>query len=89
MYIAKGYFDTKFKKSFKRGDVVPNEIAEQYLRYVTKDGDKELLVETPTAVEVIVEEEVKETEEPKETEEVEEVKEVKETKKGKKKGFWN
>ena len=52
MYIATGYFDTRFKKSFKRGEVVPNEIAELYSKYVTKDGDKELLVETPSEVTV-------------------------------------
>jgi len=57
MYIAKGYFDTKFKKSFKKGDVVPSEIAEVYSRYVTKESEDELLVETPSAVDVVVESE--------------------------------
>jgi hypothetical protein len=86
MYIAKSYFETRFKKSFKKGDVVPSEIAEHYLRYVEKDGEKELLVETPSEVSVEVS---VETEEEVETKEETETKEEVETKKTKKKGFWN
>jgi len=55
MYIAKTYFETRFKKIFKKGDVVPAEIAEQYLTKVEKQGDDELLTETPSEVKVTVE----------------------------------
>ncbi len=57
MYIAKKYFETN-KGSFKKGDVVPNELAEKYLRDVELVGSvkEELLVETPSKVDVIVEE---------------------------------
>lgn len=96
MYIAKGYFDTKFKQSFKKGDVVPTEIAEVYSRYVTEE-EGELLVETPSAVEVVVETEadliedkidVLEDQIDELEEDLEEIEDKKE-KKGKKKGFWN
>jgi len=55
MYIAIGYLETKFNKIFKKGEVVPDEIAEHYMSRVIKKGDGELLVETPTEIEVIVE----------------------------------
>jgi len=54
MYIAKTYFETKFKKIFKKGDVVPAEIAEHYLTKVEKQGDDELLTETPSEVKVTI-----------------------------------
>jgi len=56
MYIAKGYLETKFNKIFKKGDVVPDEIAEHYKNNVEKINEDELLVETPSDVEVIIEE---------------------------------
>lgn len=93
MYIAKGYFDTKFKKSFKKGDVVPAEIAEVYLKYVTKEGDDELLVETPsevTVTTVTVEKDESKEDEILVDEEPKKVKKIKKTEeKTKKKGFWN
>ena len=54
MYIATKLIETRFNKVFRKGDIVPDEIAEHYLRYVTKE-EGELLVETPS--EVIVEKE--------------------------------
>jgi len=93
MYIAKGYFDTKFKKSFKKGDVVPAEIAEVYLKYVIKEGDDELLVETPsevTVTTVTVEKDESKEDEILVDEEPKKVKKIKKTEeKTKKKGFWN
>lgn len=56
MYIAKGYLETKFNKIFKKGDVVPDEIAKHYKNNVEKINEDELLVETPSDVEVIIEE---------------------------------
>lgn len=93
MYIAKGYFDTKFKKSFKKGDVVPAEIAEVYLKYVIKEGDDELLVETPsevTVTTVTVEKDESKEDEILVDEEPKKVKKIKKTEeKTKKKRFWN
>ena len=69
MFIATNYLETKFKKSYKRGEVVPNDIAKLYPKSVTesKDAPKEaeLLVETPSEIIVEVEVEVEETYEPK------------------------
>ena len=60
MYIAKNYFETRFSKYFKKGEVVPAEIAEQYLSRVTIE-DGELLTETPIEVETeVIEEELEE-----------------------------
>ena len=57
MYIAKKYFETN-KGSFKKGEVVPNELAEKYLRNVELVGStkEELLVETPAEVMVEIQE---------------------------------
>jgi hypothetical protein len=81
MYIAKSYLETKFNKIFKKGDVVPDEIAEHYLNNVTKVSDDELLVETPSDVEIIVKDD-NELDDEKET-----ITEEKKPKK-KKKGFF-
>ena len=55
MYKAKNYFETKYKTTYRKGDIVPDEIAKDYLTNVIKE-EGELLVETPTEVQVITEE---------------------------------
>jgi len=57
MFVAKQYLETRFNKIFKKGDIVPDEIAEYYMQYVEKKGDEELLVETPSDVTVEIKEE--------------------------------
>ena len=76
MFIAKKYFETNAGK-FKKGDIVPNDIAKKYFRDV-EETEGELLVETPSPVTVAVVEETVEVEEAVEVEEtVEEAEEVK------------
>ena len=65
MYIAKKYFETN-KGQFKKGQEVPADIAVRYIREVNlvngvinetvPQVEEELLIETPQAVEVVVEE---------------------------------
>jgi len=92
MFIAKNYFDTRFKKSFKKGEIVPDEIAKFYMNAVIEEKG-ELLTETPSEVKVTkekvedIEEKVEDIEEKVEDieEKVEEEIKVKEKRSKKKK----
>jgi len=50
MYIAKHYFETRFKQNFKKGDTVPDDIAKFYRRDV-----EELLIDDSSNVEAKIE----------------------------------
>jgi len=47
MYVAKHYFETRFKQNFKKGDTVPDEIAKVYMKDVN-----ELLIDNSSDVEI-------------------------------------
>ncbi len=52
MFIATKYLETKFNKIYKKGEVVTEEVAKAYPRYV-EEVKGELLTEDPKEVHVI------------------------------------
>ena len=54
MFIAKRYLETRFKRAFKKGEIVPDEIAKYYKRDV-KEEVGELLIDDSSEIETKVE----------------------------------
>ena len=88
MYIAKKQIETRFKKVFKKGEIVPDEIAKFYLRDVEIKGDvknvKPVTEDTKENIELLIEE-PSESLNIEKIDETDEVKEAKPKRKNKKK----